>query len=244
MRGQPTSSLLRRSANARGRLSYALRQQFDYILLPLDENDHAEAYGFYNVIMRHDAPLRSGELGQFNLDDGLSCESDDDGTEFSIFTALPKYSPLKRDYVPSPLAERLVEEFLETTSRRRLKGQLLGPVARPTRVEKGPEVSTFVLSYGEKALSLRQLNVATTMFLAGICQVRPHDHKYLWNRMRKLAGARIEDMQQEQGHVLPHTTIHYKPLTKGDRSSHRQMIHKFFRDRPNGKAGSEVQDDG
>lgn len=215
-------------SRARGRLSNAIRGRLGYILLPIDENDHAEAYAVWNVMMRLDTPARSGELGQFNLDEGLQGSLDEDGESFTVFSALRKNDPQIHDFVPSPLSERLAEELLTITSERKLNGGPILPVARPARIAKGPETAAFVISYGAKSLSMQQLSVATAMFLAGICKVRPHDHKYLWNRLQTLAGKEIAELQADQGHKRPQTTFIYNPPTKADRHATREMIHDFL----------------
>jgi len=186
------------------------RQHLGMTLIPLEEIYHSQLVGLVNISARLDEPLRTAEITQFNIGEGLTTGTAKDGMPFSIFHAYAKYDKRRRRYILSNVTEDLADQLLEVTSRRFYSGKGVDQSKRPKGTHgKGPAREAFLFSADGRALNADQVSVHSRILLAGVFDFRPHDLKYIWNRLEKHARSSLESRRERQGHVLLKTADDY-----------------------------------
>ena len=189
-------------------------------LLPLEEFNHSQLIGLVNISSRMDNALRSGEIAQFNIGEGLTTGHDENGKPFSILSVIPKKRRSARDFVLSEVTEALTDELLDLGSRRFHEGRGIEPTPRATCVSKGPETALHVFSHGKRSLRPSQINLHSRILLVGHYDLRGHDLKYVWTRLEKLAGATEDEIQDGHDHKLRQTTDGYEVTLPGERAGY------------------------
>lgn len=228
----------------RARIARLARTHLGMTLLPLDEHNHQEALSILQVAMRLEEPLRTGEFAQLNVGEGAESEDDEDGEAFTVFKFYRKKKRKRSEAVFSPEVERLAEEVLTITSERMYGGGEIPPVPAPKPEHpKSPATERFLAAYGERSASIKNLGTGIAFLCAGIGLKRPHDLKYLWNRLERLKGRSLEERRKRQEHVATKTTEDYNPPIAADRTESRRKRRAGVReDRERREQRNEVFD--
>lgn len=189
-------------------------------LLALEEFNHSQLIGLVNISSRMDNALRSGEIAQFNIGEGLTTGYDENGEPFSIFSAIPKKRQTARDFVISDVTEALTDELLSLASERFYAGKGIEPTPRATDVSKGPDMALHVFTHGERTLRPAQINLHSRILLIGHYDLRGHDLKYVWTRLEKLNGATDDEIQDGHDHKMEQTTNGYDVTLPGEQAGY------------------------
>lgn len=213
------SSGLGHFAQTHASLSRHAFREFGMVLLPLDEHDHWEALAHYSISAKIDQPTRQGEFLSFDIDDGFAQHVGEDGSVSSVFYSYRKKKVHKHGFILSAETDRLAEEFLLKTERRRYGGKPIGEVKRPEGAHpRAPEVARFLMAYGNgNSIKSGHVDASVRALARGLFSVSSHKFKYVWNRLAKESGLTIRQRMERQGHTRESTTMIYNPQTSIDR---------------------------
>lgn len=187
-------------------------------LLPLVEMHHSALVGALQIAARSADALRIGDLEQWNVGSGLETGYDEDDQPFTVLSSIPKKKATPRKSALTKECDALADKLLDIESRRFFQGGPIPVLPRARYDGRGPEREQMLFCKREAGMEGHVINNNSRLLMSGNAGFKSHWSKYVWARLRRMAGDTLDQRRAGHGHTTERMAAYYDVLTDDEKA--------------------------